>query len=44
MYLDKPADVERYTEAMDHICASSTTPEQTADLIRSMLAELEGTQ
>jgi transcriptional regulator with XRE-family HTH domain len=44
MYLDKPADVDRYTEAMDHICASSTTPEQTTDLIRSMLAELEGTQ
>jgi transcriptional regulator with XRE-family HTH domain len=43
-YLDKRADVERYIEAMDRIRAASTTPEQTTDLIRSMLAELEGSQ
>src|SRR5271165_727921 len=42
LYLDKRADVDRYTEAMDQIAASSTTPEQTTDLIRSMLGELEG--
>jgi transcriptional regulator with XRE-family HTH domain len=44
MYLDKRADVDRYAEAMDHISATSTTPEQTIDLIRTKLAELEGSQ
>ena len=44
MYLDKPADVHRYTGAMDQVSASSTTPEQTTDFIRTMLAELEGSQ
>jgi len=44
LYLDKRADVDRYTEAMDQIAASSTTPEQTTDLIRSMLGELEGAE
>jgi transcriptional regulator with XRE-family HTH domain len=39
VYLDKRADVDRYIEAMDHISASSTTPEQTTELICSMLAE-----
>jgi hypothetical protein len=42
MYLDKPADVDRYHSAMDQISASSTTPEQTPDLLRTLLAELEG--
>jgi len=42
MYLDKRADVDRYTEAMDLISATSTTPEQTTDLINAMLVELEG--
>jgi transcriptional regulator with XRE-family HTH domain len=41
VYLDKRADVDRYIEAMNYISAASTTPEQTADLICSMLAELE---
>lgn len=41
VYLDKRGDVDRYIEAMNHISASSTTPEQTTDLICSMLAELE---
>jgi transcriptional regulator with XRE-family HTH domain len=41
LYLDKGADVHQYTAAMDHIAATSTTPEQTTDLIRSMLSELE---
>jgi transcriptional regulator with XRE-family HTH domain len=44
MYLDKRVDVDRYTEAMDQIAATSTTPEQTSDLIRSMLGELEGSE
>lgn len=44
LYLDKPADVDRYASAMDQIVASSTTPEQTTDLIRSILRELEESQ
>jgi transcriptional regulator with XRE-family HTH domain len=42
LYLDKRVDVDRYTEAMDQIAATSTTHEQTTDLIRSMIGELEG--
>ncbi len=42
MYLDKPADVERYASAMDQISATSTTPEQTTDFLHMLLAELEG--
>ncbi len=44
LYLDKRVDVDRYTEAMAQIVATSTTPEQTTDLIRSMLRELEGSE
>jgi transcriptional regulator with XRE-family HTH domain len=44
LYLDKRADVGRYTDAMDQIAGTSTTPEQTTDLIRSMLGELEGSE
>jgi transcriptional regulator with XRE-family HTH domain len=40
MYLDKRPDVERYTEAFDLISATSTTPEQTTELIAAMRAEL----
>jgi transcriptional regulator with XRE-family HTH domain len=36
LYLDKRADVHRYTTAMDQIAATSMTPAQTTDLIRSM--------
>ncbi len=42
MYLDKSADVGRYGAAMNQISASSTTPAQTKDFIRTMLAALEG--
>jgi transcriptional regulator with XRE-family HTH domain len=42
LYLDKRADVDRYTAAMDHIRATSTTPGQSTELIRSMLGDLEG--
>jgi transcriptional regulator with XRE-family HTH domain len=41
LYLDKRIDVDRYGEAMDQIAATSTTPEQTTDLISSMLSDLE---
>jgi transcriptional regulator with XRE-family HTH domain len=42
MYLDKRADVDRYAEAMDQIRATSYTPEQTKELIRTMLTDMEG--
>src|SRR5262249_57163950 len=35
VYLDKRADVNRYNEAMDRITASSCTPDQTTNLIRT---------
>jgi transcriptional regulator with XRE-family HTH domain len=41
MYLDKRADVDRYSEAMDHIRTTSYTPEQTKDLVRTMLVDME---
>jgi len=40
LYLDKRADVDRYTQAMDRIAASSTTREQTTEIIQSVIAEL----
>jgi transcriptional regulator with XRE-family HTH domain len=40
LYLDKRADVDRYTQAMDQIAASSTTREQTTEIIQSVIDEL----
>jgi transcriptional regulator with XRE-family HTH domain len=40
LYLDKRADVDRYTQAMDQIAASSTTSEQTTEIIQSVIREL----
>lgn len=40
LYLDRPPDVSQYAEALSEISASSTAPEQTADFIQGMLAEL----
>ena len=42
MYLDKRADVDRYAEALDQIRATSYTPEQTKEMIRTMLSDMEG--
>jgi transcriptional regulator with XRE-family HTH domain len=44
MYLDKRADVDRYAQAMDQIRASSYTQEQTKELIRTMLVDMEGSE
>ncbi|HBW18109.1 MAG: helix-turn-helix domain-containing protein [Streptosporangiaceae bacterium] len=41
MYLDKRSDVERYTEAMDKISATSATPEQSRQIIRARLEDME---
>lgn len=42
MYLDKPADVDRYTAVMDRVSATSATPEQTKDFIHELLKDMEG--
>jgi transcriptional regulator with XRE-family HTH domain len=42
MYLDKAADVVRYTAAMDRISATSATPNQSKEIIRALLKEMEG--
>jgi transcriptional regulator with XRE-family HTH domain len=44
MYLDKRADVDRYAQAMDQIRATSYPPDQTKELIRGMLADMEGSE
>jgi transcriptional regulator with XRE-family HTH domain len=41
MYLDKPADVDRYTAAMDKVSATSATPERTREFIHELLKDLE---
>lgn len=42
MYLDKPSDVDRYTEAMAKLVNTSLAPQQTIDFIRELLANMEG--
>lgn len=42
MYLDKRSDVDRYTEAMDKLSATSATPDESRQVIRAMLNEMEG--
>src|SRR5580700_943704 len=41
MYLDKPVDVERYTAAMDRLSAIGAAPEETKEIIRSLLEDME---
>jgi len=41
MYLDKPADVQRYTAAMDKLSAIAAPPEETKQIIRALREELE---
>lgn len=41
MYLDKPVDVERYATAMDRLSATSAPPEQTKEIIRVLLEDME---
>ncbi len=44
MYLDKTADVVRYTAAMDRISATSATPNQSKEIIRTLLKDMEGSR
>jgi transcriptional regulator with XRE-family HTH domain len=41
MYLDKPVDVERYAAAMDRLSAIGAPPEQTKEIIRALLEDME---
>lgn len=40
LYLDKPADVDRYASALDRLSGSSPPPQETPDIIRALLAEI----
>lgn len=40
LYLDKREEVDRYSEVMERLCAVSTTPAETVDLLRQIMAEL----
>ncbi|MFG1705120.1 helix-turn-helix domain-containing protein [Nonomuraea sp. M3C6] len=39
LYLDKREDVDRYTEVIERLCAVSTTPDETIELLRSIAEE-----
>ncbi|MFI7702424.1 helix-turn-helix domain-containing protein [Nonomuraea sp. NPDC049480] len=39
LYLDKREDVDRYTEVMERLCAVSTTPDETVELLRTIADE-----
>ncbi|MEZ0077505.1 transcriptional regulator with XRE-family HTH domain [Planotetraspora sp. GP83] len=40
LYLDKREEVDRYSEVMERLCAVSTTPAETVNLLRQIMAEL----
>ncbi|MEV4323009.1 helix-turn-helix transcriptional regulator [Microbispora rosea] len=40
LYLDKREEVDRYSEVMERLCAVSTTPTETVDLLRRIMADL----
>jgi transcriptional regulator with XRE-family HTH domain len=39
LYLDKREDVDRYTEVMERLCAVSTTPDETVELLGTIADE-----
>ncbi|GAA3441217.1 helix-turn-helix domain-containing protein [Planomonospora venezuelensis] len=39
LYLDKREDVDRYSEVMERLCAVSTTPDETVDILRRIIKE-----
>jgi transcriptional regulator with XRE-family HTH domain len=39
LYLDKCEDVDRYSEVMERLCAVSTTPNETVDILRRIIKE-----
>lgn len=40
LYLDKREEVDRYSEVMERLCAVSTTPAETVDLLREIMNDL----
>jgi len=42
LYLDKSADVVRYKAAMDRLSANSASPNQSKEIIRTLLEDTEG--
>ncbi|MBG0815785.1 helix-turn-helix transcriptional regulator [Planomonospora sp. ID82291] len=40
LYLDKPEEVDRYSEVMERLCAVSTTPGETVELLRRIIKEI----
>lgn len=40
LYLDKRDEVDRYSEVMERLCAVSTTPSETVDILRKISREL----
>ncbi|GAA0387553.1 helix-turn-helix transcriptional regulator [Microbispora corallina] len=40
LYLDKREEVDRYGEVMERLCAVSTTPAETVDLLRQIMTDL----
>ena len=40
LYLDKPEDVERYSEVMERLSVKGTSPERTQDILAAMLEEV----
>ncbi|WP_240506567.1 helix-turn-helix domain-containing protein [Thermoactinospora rubra] len=39
LYLDKREEVDRYSQVMERLCAVSTTPDETVDLLRQIAEE-----
>ncbi|MFI6478889.1 helix-turn-helix domain-containing protein [Nonomuraea sp. NPDC050663] len=39
LYLDKRDEVDRYSQVMERLCAVSTTPDETVELLRSIAEE-----
>ncbi|MGN9845299.1 helix-turn-helix domain-containing protein [Nonomuraea sp. H19] len=39
LYLDKREDVDRYTEVMERLCAVSTTPDETVEILQRIADE-----
>jgi transcriptional regulator with XRE-family HTH domain len=39
LYLDKREEVDRYSQVMERLCAVSTTPDETVELLRSIAEE-----
>ncbi len=39
LYLDKREEVDRYSEVMERLCAVSTTPDATVDILQKIISD-----